>query len=93
LLKASAVTLQAVILNDWPRIAYYRGEIIKGITACWCTIQEDGRLSEEFEDIRVVLKQDVELLKVALEADITSVQEIDGLLGSDARLSGLGMAV
>lgn len=50
-------------------------------------------MSEEFEDIRVVLKQDVELLKVALEADIASVQEIDGLLGSDARLSGLGMAI
>jgi len=93
LLKASAVTLQAIILNDWPRIAYYRGEILKGITACWCTIQEDGRVSEQFEDIRVVLKQDVGLLKAALDADIASVQEIDDLLGNDTRLSGLGMAI
>lgn len=50
-------------------------------------------MSEQFEDIRVVLKQDVGLLKAALDADIASVQEIDDLLGNDTRLSGLGMAI
>lgn len=72
-------------------MSYYRGDILKGITACWCDIQEDGRVSEQFEDIRVVLKQDVELLKAALDADMASIQEIDDFLDSDARLSGLGM--
>ncbi|MCJ1250460.1 hypothetical protein MMC30_007688 [Trapelia coarctata] len=91
LLKASALALQAIILNDWPRIAYYRGDILRGITACWCGMQDDGRTSKEFEDIRVVLKQGVGLLKAALDADVASIQEIEGLLGSDTRLGGLGV--
>jgi len=53
-------------------------------------MQDDGRASKQFEDIRVVLKQDFGLLKAALDADVASIQQIDCLLGSDTRISGLG---
>ena len=52
-------------------------------------MQDDGRVSKQFEAIRVVLKQDVGLLKAALGTDTVLAQEVDGLLGSDTRLGDL----
>ena len=53
-------------------------------------MQDDGRALNQFGDICAILKQDVKLLKAALDADIDSIREIDGLLNSDPRLGSLG---
>ena len=41
LLVTATKGLQSVILNGWPRIAGYKGEIMRGVSVCWIRVCEE----------------------------------------------------
>jgi len=42
LLLAALAAVETVVLVDWPRVGYHRGEILKGLVGCWLRIEEEG---------------------------------------------------
>nr|POE71933.1 uncharacterized protein CFP56_11809 [Quercus suber] len=90
LLANAAKAMQAVILNAWPRMKGYRGEVLRGLTICWLNLQDvdDDQAAQE---LRSDLKVAVQMLRVVLKAD----QEVDfeveckGLVNADEMLDNL----
>ena len=89
LIQSSLYTLQAVIINDWPRIGYYRGEIFKGITMCWCRILNENSQSPESRYTQHQLVGTLKILQAALRDDEDALMEIREALKCDTRLRGL----
>lgn len=87
LLLAAVKSLQAIILNGWPRMAIYRGEILRGLAVCWCKIEEDG--SEGLEIVTAAIKDTVKLLSAAAGNALDVITEYKSLVDSDERLSNL----
>lgn len=78
LLLSALSTTRAVILNTYPRIWRWRGELLGAICSCWLHVLEDedekGSLGKdhsnkivEFEKLKKELKGSVYLLRYALE--------------------------
>ncbi|EZG06677.1 hypothetical protein H106_03815 [Trichophyton rubrum CBS 735.88] len=98
LLIASSQCYQSVILNCWPRLSRWRGDILAGICTCWlrlCDEKEDGVSSndEQPDDrghLRSILKRLVILLK-AIEFDkvFDFEAELKELVDADDRLETL----
>jgi len=42
LLLAALAAVETVVLVDWPRVGYHRGEILKGLAGCWLRVEEEG---------------------------------------------------
>ncbi|MCJ1396759.1 hypothetical protein MMC18_009651 [Xylographa bjoerkii] len=89
LLLAAALALQAIILNNWPRISYYRGEVLKGLAICWCTINEDTRKSNDLDNVKIAVRQDIRLLRESVGTNIVELVDVDQLLRGDPQLSDL----
>jgi len=34
--------METVVLVDWPRVGYHRGEILKGLVGCWLRVEKEG---------------------------------------------------
>lgn len=72
LLIAAGQCYQSVILNCWPRLSRWRGDILAGICTCWlrlCDDKEDGLFSDNGEsDDRVHLQSILQSLVVLLKA-------------------------
>lgn len=81
--------MQTIILTAWPRIAYNRGEILKGLTICWCRIEEQESTSDELHEVREKIKSTVSLLTSVLERVVNVVDEYQSLIDSDGRLQKL----
>ena len=89
--------MEAIIVNDWPRISYHRGEILKGLTVCWCRIKDQGevskgKVSKELEKVQESIEKAVRLLTSVLKTDVDVVEEYRILVDSDVRLRDLLVA-
>lgn len=89
LLQASVKALEAAILNDWPRISHHRGEILKGLTICWCRILEQETESKELNMVQESIKRMIQLLTAVMKTDVNVIEEYQILIDSDDRLRGL----
>lgn len=81
-----------MMINDWPRIPYHRGEIMKGLVVCWCKVLEEDspERSSRLEQVQRELEHSVELLSVMLKRDcIDLAAEYRSLAASDGRLERL----
>ena len=91
LLLASAKAVQTIILVCWPRISHYAGDILKGVTVCWCRVGEEPD-SDALEDVRSALKDILRLLRATLASEEDALRDIDTVLKSDDRLKELAAA-
>ena len=89
LLEASINAMEVVIINDWPRIAYYRGEILRGLTICWCRINDQESISIELVKVQESLKRLLRVLTSALKGNVDAMKEYQILIDSDDRLRNL----
>ncbi|KAK5105782.1 hypothetical protein LTR62_002162 [Meristemomyces frigidus] len=90
-LLAAVKALQAVVLNCWPRVAGYRGDVLKGVVLCWIGI--DGLTGEEIGRLRRELREVVCMLRAAVGAGEQEgggfEEELGGLVGAEGRLEDL----
>ena len=94
LLLRAAFALQAIIANGWPRIAQWKGEILKGTSICWIRMEEEGGDIDGImlRDIKSELKTVANMLASVLEADAESStweNYVKKLIDTDARLEAL----
>ena len=89
LLQASVEAVKIITITDWPRIAHHRGDILKGLTICWCRIQDEEVQSQELNTVREKIEQAVQLLTYAVTLDAKLVDEYQVLIDSDSRLRDL----
>ena len=92
LLQVSIKAIQVVIINDWPRITYHRGQILRGLTICWCRIADEGNISKELQNVRGSLKKTLRLLTSASSREVNVTQEYRTLISIDDRLQDLLIA-
>jgi tRNA nucleotidyltransferase (CCA-adding enzyme) len=89
-LLSAIKALQAIILNCWPRIVEYRGEVLKGVTLSWLNLDERSELKEEKAPLRAELKNAVGMLRAAVG---DGAKDFDGdclaLIAADGRLEEL----
>ena len=86
---AATVVLQAILLNDWPRVGRYQAEILKGLVLCWCTMNEDACESYEVDNVKIAVQQDIRLLRESVRTKIVEPLDMDELLHDDHQLSDL----
>lgn len=86
-LLSSAKALQAVILNGWPRMVEYRGEVLKGLTFCWIKIA--GMEGKEVERLRSEMKETVKMLRYAVRREVDLDQDCHMLAQADPRVKEL----
>ena len=94
LLQSALQAIETIIVTNWPRIAYHRGEILKGLVVCWCRTEEEEEEEEEnhsaeLEKVRAKLRECVKLLTAVLERDVDVKPEYRLLIESDNRLEQL----
>ncbi|KAH9845144.1 putative tRNA nucleotidyltransferase poly(A) polymerase family protein, partial [Teratosphaeria destructans] len=86
---AAARGLRAVVLNGWPRIGGYRGEVLRGVAVCWVRLGEGEGEGELREELKVV----VQVLRCVVCASEEGRREWEGdvekLVQADGRLSGV----
>ena len=81
--------MQIIIVADWPRIAQYKGEILEGVTLCWCRIGDEEAQSQELNAVRESIEQAVQFMTCAVTRDCELVDEYQTLIDSDGRLRDL----
>ncbi|KAF2238931.1 poly A polymerase C-terminal region-like protein [Viridothelium virens] len=89
LLIVATKALQTVILNCWPRMAFWRGEVLKGVTICWLRIAEENRSDAQLTAVEKELQKTVQMLAAAVEQDIEIDSEFQQLVAADERLERL----
>jgi len=87
MLQRAVEGMQALIRNCWPRMGHYRGEVLKGVTICWLSVEKDG--DDAAEELRVALRETVQLLREALKEECDLRAECEVLIQADGRLGGL----
>ena len=86
LLLAALQALEAILKFDWPRVAYHRGEILRGLVTCWLKVEEEDQQRNELEDVRTMIQQDLDLLTAVLTRNVGFESEYRSLANSDRRL-------
>jgi tRNA nucleotidyltransferase (CCA-adding enzyme) len=94
--------METVVLVDWPRVGYHRGEILKGLVGCWLRVEEEGegegreeggkeeaKRKGELRDVKDGIRRCVKLLTAVLEKEVDVGGEYRLLVESDGRLGGL----
>ena len=89
LLQTSVKAVKTIIVTGWPRIAHYRGEILKGVIICWCRIWDEEVQSQELNAVRGSIEQVVQLLTCAVAQNAKIAEEYQILIDSDGRLRDL----
>ncbi|KAF1821777.1 uncharacterized protein K489DRAFT_381770 [Dissoconium aciculare CBS 342.82] len=92
MLNSAVVALQALLRNCWPRMAYHRAEVLKGLAMCWLNVAElDGGDKEGLAALRGKLRETVDSLETILRDDETCDVEADveQLISADDRLRDL----
>jgi hypothetical protein len=95
LLHEAAKAMRAVIVNAWPRIMEWRGEVLKGATVCWIRLDEEGGDDNEmaFDELKKELVAAVKALENAVKAhdggDTVWDAEKEKLVGASGRLEDL----
>ena len=86
-LLAASKSLQCVITSAWPRMAFNKGEVLKGLSLCW--IHMSGEHNHDLGKVRKELKKTVFMLKDAIGSTTDIQADFDMLKGADSRLVGL----
>lgn len=86
-LLAGVKAMQAVILNCWPRMSEYRGEVLKGLTLCWLGVE--GQNGEQATRLKTELQETVKLLRAALGDQSSFDEDCAMLAAADGRLEAL----
>ncbi|MCJ1449582.1 MAG: hypothetical protein MMC23_010104 [Stictis urceolatum] len=90
LLIVSIETLQTLILNDWPRVFLYKGDILMALSMCWCRVGEErppiAGLAAEIEEY---LRTTTRLLMASLTNEKGAAEEIELVLQGNSALQGL----
>jgi tRNA nucleotidyltransferase (CCA-adding enzyme) len=94
--------METVVLVDWPRVGYHRGEILKGLVGCWLRVEEEGegegreeggkeeaKRKGELRDVKDGIRRCVKLLTAVLVKEVDVGGEYRLLVESDGRLGGL----
>jgi len=89
LLLQGALALQALLLNAWPQMTKYRGEVMRGVSVLWCQLNDDNLHGGVYDDIRAELQGVVQLLKAVLSNNPSALLEIDTLIEENEVLAGL----
>jgi tRNA nucleotidyltransferase (CCA-adding enzyme) len=91
LLLASATATQAITVTDWPRVAYHRSELLKGLAICWCRIDAEQQKSKDLKNVQEMIEQATRLLTSVLErdVDVDVAAEYQILIDSEPRLQSL----
>lgn len=89
LVQASLRSLDAIILNDWPRLPFHRGVILEGLITCWCRIKNEDTPSNELLSLRESIEHTVKVLASVLKGTVNVVEEYQSLVDSDGRLQRL----
>ncbi|KAF2083294.1 hypothetical protein K490DRAFT_52041 [Saccharata proteae CBS 121410] len=84
LLAGAARALQEVMLNAWPRVGDWRGEVLKGVCVCWVGLRGEG-VAEVEKELRMV----VQVLERATGEEVGLREEMEALLRADERLKEL----
>jgi len=78
--------VETVVLVDWPRVGYHRGEILKGLVGGG---GEEAKRMEELQGVKDGIRRCVKLLTAVLEKKLDVGGEYRLLVESDGRLGGL----
>jgi len=90
--------LQFVILNAWPRVSFWEGEILRGVTICWVRILEDiehesdNENKKMLEEVKDELKVCIEMVKAVMDSDGNSERfqaDVKKLTAADEKLESL----
>ncbi|KAL9603638.1 MAG: hypothetical protein Q9179_002125 [Wetmoreana sp. 5 TL-2023] len=89
LLVASLQTLRAVVMNAWPEVGFYRGEILEGLVICWCRIADEEEPTNELVEIQASIKEIVRAVVQLFKNDEQAEKELKMLKDCDARLEAI----
>ena len=85
-------SLSTLILNCWPRVPFYRGEILKGICVLWLRIQEEEDSNEGLGAVKDQIRKLLSLVKATVEsAGIDWMEESAVLVAAKPELKSLFM--
>lgn len=76
LLRTALKTLRTLISVAWPRVAYHKGVMLKGLTTLWCRLEEYEPLSEELAEVQKATKLTTHTLLSELGTDIDEVKKL-----------------
>ena len=86
------MSIQAIIVNLWPRLSYHKGEIMRGLLICWCRIKDCEVESRELLQIQQGIENAMRLLKAVLQSNVDVKEDHRILVDSDSRLRDLLVA-
>lgn len=91
LLDATVRAVEAVVVNVWPRIDYYRMNILDGLVGCWCKILNEEVTSSNNVLIRVKshIEKVVRLMTALLKTQRNIKDDYHHLIAIDGRLKDL----
>lgn len=90
LIEAAVQALEAIVVNVWPRVDYYRGDIFKGLITCWCKIgNEEERPSEDLLRVGRNIEKVVRLMTAFLKTQRNIADEYHVLIATNSRLRAL----
>ena len=92
LLQVALQAVETIIVTDWPRMAYHRGEVLKGLVLCWCRIEDEKDCPAELKIVQRQIKHSVKLLTAVLKRELDTEPEYKLLVESDDRLEQLLVA-
>ena len=87
MILAALRATQSIVVNCWPRITMYRGDILRGLVKCWCNVEEDE--PEGSDTIKAAIKDTSRLLTAALENPTVARADHNNLINGNERLSEL----
>ena len=89
LFLAATRALQTVALNCWPRMSFWRGEVLKGMTLCWLRIAEEDRSDQQLMTVEKELQKTAQILAAAVRQEVDIDSDFQQLSVADDRLKGL----
>ena len=83
------MSIQAIVVNLWPRLSYYKGEIMRGLLNSWCRFKDCEVESRELLQIQQDIENAMRLLKAALQSNVDVGEDYQILVDSNPRLRDL----
>ncbi|CAJ0640950.1 9440_t:CDS:2 [Entrophospora sp. SA101] len=90
---SGAKAIEKIIVKCWPRIAHYKGLILKSIASSWCQVkhleENDNPYKEKIELLKNTLHKSCQLLKYAcMDDQIAFKRDVDALKKLDIKMFG-----
>nr|CAG8511077.1 1683_t:CDS:2 [Entrophospora candida] len=90
---SAAKAIEKIIVKCWPRIAHYKGLILKSIASSWCQVkhleENDNPYKEKIELLKNTLHKACQLLKYAcMDDQIAFKRDVDALRKLDIKMFG-----